>query len=48
MLGLSADHLALVFRAQFPVLRKYEYEMYFDREAEMRTAYAEFAQRLGL
>lgn len=30
MLGLSADHLALMFRAQFPVLRKYEYEMYFD------------------
>ncbi|WP_372024378.1 Eco57I restriction-modification methylase domain-containing protein [Rhodococcus sp. NyZ502] len=107
MLGLSADHLALMFRAQFPVLRKYEYEMYFDsrgrkitkdhqaqgvkqqkedykllqaylngedsgdlldrympfsqdenhdepwfykpdREAEMRTAYAEFEQRLGL
>ena len=107
MLGLSADHLALIFRAQFPVLRKYEYEMYFDangrkiakehhahgvnqqkddykllqlylegedcgdlldrykpflpdenhdepwfykpdREAEMRTAYAEFERRLGL
>lgn len=30
MLGLSADHLALMFRAQFPVLRKYEYTMYFD------------------
>ncbi len=30
MLGLSADHLALMFRAQFPVLRKYEYSMYFD------------------
>lgn len=30
MLGLSAEHLALMFRAQFPVLRKYEYEMYFD------------------
>jgi hypothetical protein len=30
MLGLSADQLALIFRAQFPVLRKYEYEMYFD------------------
>jgi len=30
MLGLTADHLALMFRAQFPVLRKYEYEMYFD------------------
>lgn len=30
MLGLSADHLALIFRGQFPVLRKYEYSMYFD------------------
>nr|WP_279164030.1 restriction endonuclease subunit M [Rhodococcus erythropolis] len=30
MLGLSADQLAAMFRAQFPVLRKYEYEMYFD------------------
>jgi hypothetical protein len=30
MLGLTADHLALMFRAQFPVLRKYEYAMYFD------------------
>lgn len=30
ILGLTADHLALMFRAQFPVLRKYEYEMYFD------------------
>lgn len=30
MLGLTAEHLALMFRAQFPVLRKYEYEMYFD------------------
>ncbi|GGK67585.1 Eco57I restriction-modification methylase domain-containing protein [Nocardia camponoti] len=107
MLGLSADHLALMFRAQFGVLRKYEYEMYFDakgrriardhrthgakqqkedykllqaylanescgdlldrytpfapdsahngpwfykpdREAEMRSAYADFARRLGL
>ncbi|MFD3425571.1 Eco57I restriction-modification methylase domain-containing protein [Nocardia fluminea] len=107
MLGLTADHLALIFNAQFPVLRKYEYEMYFDangrkiakdhhaqgvkqqkddykllhayldgedsgdlldryspfppdedhekpwfykpdREAEMRTAYAEFERRLGL
>ncbi|UIR37661.1 restriction endonuclease subunit M [Rhodococcus sp. DMF-1] len=107
MLGLTADHLALMFRAQFPVLRKYEYEMHFDangrkiakdhhaqgvkqqkddykllqaylegedcgdlldrytpfppdenhdepwffkpnREAEMRTAYAEFERRLGL
>ncbi|WP_240952700.1 hypothetical protein [Rhodococcus sp. BL-253-APC-6A1W] len=107
MLGLTADHLAVMFRAQFPVLRKYEYEMYFDvngrkiakdhhaqgvkqqkddykllqaylegedcgdlldrytpfppdeshdkpwfykpdREAEMRTAYADFERRLGL
>ncbi|KJV03886.1 Eco57I restriction-modification methylase domain-containing protein [Rhodococcus sp. PML026] len=32
MLGLSADHLALMFRAQFPVLQKYEYEMYFDAQ----------------
>ena len=106
MLGLTADHLALMFRAQFPVLRKYEYGMRFDnlgraiakdhyaqgvqqrkddyqlmeaylrgedcgdlleryephpdgetdpakgfirpdRETEMRTAYAEFARRLG-
>lgn len=30
MLGVTAEHLALMFRAQFPVLRKYEYEMYFD------------------
>jgi hypothetical protein len=30
MLGLSADHLALIFRGQFPVLRRYEYSMYFD------------------
>ncbi|MAU84681.1 MAG: restriction endonuclease subunit M [Gordonia sp.] len=30
MLGLTADHLVLMFRAQFPTLRKYEYEMYFD------------------
>ncbi|ACY19688.1 type II restriction enzyme, methylase subunit [Gordonia bronchialis DSM 43247] len=30
MLGLTAEHLALMFRTQFPVLRKYEYEMYFD------------------
>lgn len=102
MLGLSAEQLALMYRAQFPVLRKYEYEMFFDnqgqkiarshhaagvnqgkadyalvaayceavdlgerptvdlppqyeppflkpdREAEMRTAYAEFARRLGV
>lgn len=32
MLGLSAEHLALIFRAQFPVLRKYEYAMHFDAQ----------------
>ncbi|MFH5211400.1 hypothetical protein ACHIPZ_24820 [Antrihabitans sp. NCIMB 15449] len=37
MLGLSADHLALMFRAQFPVLRKYEYEMYFDARGRKIT-----------
>jgi len=30
MLGLTADHLALMYTAQFPVLRKYEYNIYFD------------------
>lgn len=30
MLGLDAEHLALMYRSQFPVLRKYEYAMYFD------------------
>jgi len=30
MLGLSSDHLGVIYRAQFPVLRKYEYQMYFD------------------
>ncbi|HEY9476285.1 MAG TPA: restriction endonuclease subunit M, partial [Mycobacteriales bacterium] len=30
MLGLSADQLCLMYRAQFPVLRKYEYGMFFD------------------
>ncbi|WP_032399099.1 Eco57I restriction-modification methylase domain-containing protein [Rhodococcoides fascians] len=30
MLGISADHLCIMFRTQFPVLRKYEYAMYFD------------------
>ncbi|AZI63184.1 hypothetical protein [Rhodococcus sp. NJ-530] len=30
MLGISSEHLILLYRAQFPVLRKYEYEMYFD------------------
>ncbi len=107
MLGLKDDHLALIYRSQFPTLRKYENEMYFDangrkiakelhargarqhkddfnllqayfrgensgdlldrysplpadeshdrawfckpdREAEIRAAYAEFAQTLGL
>lgn len=37
MLGLSAEHLALMFRAQFPVLRKYEYEMYFDSHGRKIT-----------
>ena len=32
MLGLTAEHLALMFRAQFPVLRKYEYAMHFDAQ----------------
>jgi len=31
MLGLSSDQLTLIYRAQFPVLRKYENEMFFDR-----------------
>lgn len=107
MLGLSPELLSLMCRAQFPILMKYESEMYFDRsgrrisqshhaygsrqsksdyatlerylefgdpgdlldrydpfppdanhdepwfykpdrEAEMRTAYAEFERRLGL
>jgi hypothetical protein len=30
IMGLTADDLALIFTAQFPVLRKYEHEMYFD------------------
>jgi hypothetical protein len=30
MLGISAEQLALMWRGQFPVLRKYEYTMYFD------------------
>ena len=30
MLGLTADHLAIIFNTQFPVLRKYEREMFFD------------------
>jgi hypothetical protein len=32
MLGLTADQLALMYRAQFPVLRKYEYQMFFDAD----------------
>src|SRR5699024_4074520 len=31
MLGLSAEQLVLMYRAQFAVLRKYEYEMFFDQ-----------------
>jgi hypothetical protein len=30
MLGLAAEQLCLMYRAQFAVLRKYEYAMYFD------------------
>lgn len=30
MLGLSAEQLCAMYRTQFAVLRKYEYEMYFD------------------
>ncbi|ACU98479.1 Eco57I restriction-modification methylase domain-containing protein [Saccharomonospora viridis] len=30
MLGLTADQLCLMYRGQFAVLRKYEYNMYFD------------------
>ncbi|WIM87436.1 restriction endonuclease subunit M [Candidatus Mycobacterium wuenschmannii] len=32
MLGLKVDQLLLIYRAQFPVLRRYEFEMYFDSE----------------
>jgi hypothetical protein len=35
MLGLTADHLGLIFRAQCPVLRKYEYNMYFDKNGRV-------------
>jgi hypothetical protein len=30
ILGISMEQLGLIYRAQFPVLRKYEYYMYFD------------------
>ncbi len=32
MLGLTAEQLCLMYRAQFAVLRKYEYGMYFDAQ----------------
>jgi hypothetical protein len=32
MLGLTADQLCLIYRGQFAVLRKYEYNMYFDNQ----------------
>ncbi|WP_322778742.1 Eco57I restriction-modification methylase domain-containing protein [Frankia sp. Cas4] len=32
MLGLTAEQLCLMYRAQFAVLRKYEYAMYFDAQ----------------
>lgn len=43
MLGLSSEQLALMFRAQFPVLRKYEHEMYFDSTGQ-KIAYEHHAQ----
>jgi hypothetical protein len=30
ILGLTADQLCAMYRTQFAVLRKYEYEMWFD------------------
>ncbi|OWM10817.1 restriction endonuclease subunit M [Mycolicibacterium peregrinum] len=48
LLGLSADHLGLIFRAQFPVLRKYEYEMYFDmRGRKIAKEHHAFGARQG-
>ena len=32
MLGLTADQLCLMYRGQFAVLRKYEYNMWFDNQ----------------
>lgn len=48
VLGISADHLALIFRAQFPVLRKYENEMYFDaRGRKIAKEHHAFGVRQG-
>ena len=32
MLGISADELCAIYRAEFGVLRKYEYRMFFDAQ----------------
>jgi hypothetical protein len=32
MLGITADQLCAIYRAQFGVLRKYEYRMFFDAQ----------------
>jgi hypothetical protein len=43
MLGLTADQLALMYRAQFPVLRKYEYAMLFDSNGRKICGYHQSA-----